>query len=109
MIIWRGWGILVLLITGLCCVPGGLVTEAVLGADLALFGVSGGLVVAGVAVFFIGQRLNAPRQGFHPQTGQPVLYRNQHTFFFVPMQYFAFVLLAVSVVLLISTLLGLVV
>lgn len=45
-----------------------------------------------MGVYFAGRKLNAPRQGFHPATGQPVEYRNAHTFFFVPMQYWAFVL-----------------
>ncbi|MDA8370184.1 MAG: hypothetical protein M0026_09980 [Nocardiopsaceae bacterium] len=106
MIIWRGWGILVLLIALAAAAPGGLAVEAVLGPELAEFGVAGGLAVAAIAVFFIGQKFNAPRQGYHQSTGQPVMYRNGHTLFFIPMQYWAFILLAISVVVIVMTLAG---
>ncbi|QBI52660.1 hypothetical protein [Streptomonospora litoralis] len=102
MIIWRGWGILALLITVLFCLPAGLGIEALLGSEFVPFGIAAALVLAGVSVFLLGQRLNAPRPGYHPQTGQPVLYRNQHTLFFVPMQYVGFVLLGASVLLLVA-------
>ncbi|PSK92265.1 hypothetical protein CLV63_11822 [Murinocardiopsis flavida] len=106
MIIWRGWGILVVLIAGLFAVPSGLTAESFLGPELAPLGVALGLAAAGIAVFFVGQRLNAPRPGFHPGTGQPVMYRNAHTLFFVPMQFWGFILLGVSVLVGVMTLIG---
>lgn len=106
MIIWRGWGILVLLIAGALAVPGGLSAEALLGPEMGGIGAACGLALAGIAVFFVGQRLNAPRPGYHPGTGQPVMYRNAHTLFFVPMQFWGFILLAGSVVTGVMTLIG---
>ncbi len=103
MIIWKGWGILVLLIGALFAVPLGFGATSLLGPESAGFGVGLGLALASVAVFFVGQKLNAPVQGFHPGTGQPVLYRNAHTFFFVPMQYWAFILPVIAVAAIVSS------
>ncbi|RCV49127.1 hypothetical protein [Marinitenerispora sediminis] len=106
MIIWRGWGILVLLISAVLGGPGTFAAEVLLGPDLMNFGTAGGLALAGIAVFFIGQRLNRPRPGYHPATGQPVMFGNSHTFFFVPMQYWGFILLGISLVTTVVTLVG---
>ncbi|GAA4893818.1 hypothetical protein [Streptomonospora salina] len=106
MIIWRGWGILTVLIAAACCIPAGLIVESALGSELAPFGVAFGLVASGIAVFFLGQRLNTPRPGFHPQTGERVVFRNRHTLFFVPMQYCGFVLLGAAVLVTVMSLLS---
>ncbi|SIO84667.1 hypothetical protein [Nocardiopsis sp. JB363] len=93
MIIWRGWGILVPLIAAVLAVPcAAIVAEATGQQHLGGIGAGVGFLLAAVAVFFAGRKLNTPKRGFHPATGQPVEYRNSHTFFFVPMQYWAFVL-----------------
>ncbi|PWV45712.1 MULTISPECIES: hypothetical protein [Nocardiopsis] len=97
MIIWRGWGILVLLIAAAIAVPCGIVAGHLMGSQASGLGGAVGCVLAAVAVYFVGQRLNAPKQAFDPATGQPVRHRNAHTLFFVPMQYWAFILPVVAV------------
>ncbi|MCY9786257.1 hypothetical protein KIK06_20390 [Nocardiopsis sp. EMB25] len=92
MLIWRGRGILVLLIAAPLGGLGAFTAMTLIGEGADPMGAGIGLLPAAVAVFFLGRKLNAPRQGFHPATGQPVLHRNAHTFFFVPMQYWAFIL-----------------
>jgi hypothetical protein len=51
-----------------------------------------------VAIRFAGKRLNRPVRGFHPQTGQPVVFINRHPFFGVPMQYWGPVLAVATVI-----------
>ncbi|MEU3015776.1 MULTISPECIES: hypothetical protein [unclassified Nocardiopsis] len=92
MIIWRGWGILVILIAAVFTVPLGFLAAETVGSESAGLGAGAGLLLGAVGVYFAGAKLNAPKQGFHPGTGQPVEYRNAHTFFFVPMQYWGFIL-----------------
>ncbi|MEY9213317.1 hypothetical protein NI17_001370 [Thermobifida halotolerans] len=99
MIIWRGWGILVVLMAAIPAVLGAVSVQALLGEAMAPLGAGIGLVVGGVASFLVGQRLNAPVQGYHPATGQPVLYKNRHTLFFIPMQYCGVLLLVLGAVL----------
>jgi hypothetical protein len=61
MIIWRGWGVLALLIAGL---GGGAGTAlaGTLGVDTSEpnAGTAFGLLLAAVAIWFVGARLNAP-------------------------------------------------
>ena len=106
MIVWRGWGVLALLIGGL---GGGLGTGlgvALGGArDRANYGTVTGLLLAAVAIWFVGSALNKPKPGYHPATGQPVLFRNQHSLFFVPMQFWGPIACVVGLGLLVSVLL----
>ena len=91
ILVWRGWGILCLLIPGALIVA----TEAVAGERLfqqytTLFWAAVLLVSAGV-LWFLGQCLNrAPgRVLVAPQTGERVVLRKTHSFFFVRMEYWA--------------------
>ncbi|MFC4058133.1 hypothetical protein ACFOWE_07490 [Planomonospora corallina] len=92
MIVWRGWGILVVLVAG-ALAGGGTFLGTVLGADpqKANLGTVLGLLLAGVAVWFLGVRMNVP------PADRPGAPRNQHTLFFVPMQFWG-PLLAVGAV-----------
>ncbi|SDN11927.1 hypothetical protein [Allokutzneria albata] len=89
MIVWTGWGILTILIAAIGGAGGSGIGVALGGpSDSANLGTVIGLLLAGVAIWFVGERLNRPVQGFDQATGQPVLYRNRHRLFWVPMQYF---------------------
>lgn len=90
MIVWRGWGIVALLIAG-AGGGGGTALGVALGGrtDTANLGTALGLALAAVALWFVGSRMNAPKQGFDPNSGEPVVYRNQHTLMFIPIQWLA--------------------
>jgi len=90
MIIWRGWGILALLIAGIGG-GGGTAIAAALGADTSEpnVGTAFGLLLAAAAIWVVGSRLNAARPGFDTATGERVLYRNAHTLMFIPVQWLA--------------------
>jgi hypothetical protein len=96
MIVWTGWGILAVPLFALGALGGtsiGLVLgfgtgDMRTGAETNI-GTAVGLGLASVAVWFLGQRLNAPRQAFDQRTGQPVQVANQHRLFLVPVQYLA--------------------
>lgn len=76
MLFWTGWGILAL--------P----------------------IAAGAAIWLLGQRLNTPQPGFHPQTGQPVLFVNRHRLWFLPLQWWGPVAAVVGVVVGVQSLLS---
>lgn len=89
--VWTGWGIL----ASILCAVGALGVGSLgqlLGAPQV--GVFIGVLLAGAVVWLIGSRLNRPEPGYHPKTGQSVIYKNRHTLFFVPTQYYAFLGLA---------------
>ena len=95
MIIWSGWGFLVIVIAGVVGGPVALAISALLGAA----GVTGqpgigpmlGLFAAAAVTWWAGQRLNGGpgRTLVDSQTGQAVVLRRRHTLFFIPMQWWA--------------------
>ncbi len=88
MIIWSGWGILAVLLGVLGALGGSALGLAVTGTGTGQnLGGALGLGSAGVAIWYLGQRLNQPWSGFDERTGQPVQIANRHRLFFVPMQY----------------------
>lgn len=106
MIIWKGWGILVVAIAvplaAVSALIAGSIGEAVLGPQdvdiIEPLGAAVGLAIAAIAVFILGRWMNAPVPGYDPQTGQPVYFKNRHTLFFIPMQWWSFVLLAIALI-----------
>jgi hypothetical protein len=102
MIIWRGWGFLVAVFAFGASLAMELITESMTGDDdfyqkeawpLAL-----ALVVAGVVTWFVGKKLNArgARTVIDKATGRELTIDGSHTFFFVPMHYWAVVLIALA-------------
>jgi hypothetical protein len=100
MIIWRGWGFLVAVFTFGTSLAMELATESMTGDfyqreawPLAL-----ALVVAGVVTWWVGKQLNARggRAVVDEATGQKLTIGGSHTFFFVPMHYWAVVLIALA-------------
>jgi hypothetical protein len=102
MIIWRGWGFLVAVFAFGASLVTELVTESMTGDDhfyqreawpLAL-----ACVVAGIVTWFVGKKLQArgARVVIDKATGQELTIGDSHTFFFVPMHYWAVVLIALA-------------
>ena len=100
MLIWTGWGILLVPIGAAAAFLGvGFAQLINLSSDA---GVLIGLPLACVAVWFIGISINRPVDGYHPRTGERVIYKNQHTLFWVPMQYYAFIGAAFGIISLVA-------
>ncbi|WP_199434142.1 hypothetical protein [Qaidamihabitans albus] len=98
MIFWSGWGFLALVFAMLGAMVGTLTGLAVgVVAEPTNFGTALGLAAAAVGTWLVGRRLNRPTPGFSERTGERIMIRNRHTFFFVPMQYWAPVVGGVAV------------
>jgi hypothetical protein len=102
MIIWRGWGFLVAVFACGASVAMELITETMTGDDafyqreawpLAL-----ALVGAGIVTWFVGTQLHARggRAVIDKATGRELTIGGSHTFFFVPMHYWAVLLIALA-------------
>jgi hypothetical protein len=106
MIIWKGWGILVIVITA-----------AVMIMFQAMVGIAFGnpqfyrthdwpkavaLLLAAVAVYFAGSFFNGKpgRVMVDKATGQEITCRRVHSLFFIPMEYWGFILAAIGIILL---------
>ena len=91
MIIWRGWGILVVLIAAVGYVVGGYIGYKIIGQkDGVVFGIAAGFAMAAVANWFAGRSLNRPLQA------HDVDVLKRHSFFFIPMEWWSVPMLLFS-------------
>jgi hypothetical protein len=94
MIIWRGWGIVPVLLAIVFIVVNEVIASALgthnvwVAAVLAL--------AAGVATWLLGRRLNRPLQ----QAG--VKFWRRHSFFWIPMEWWALPYVAAAIIILLA-------
>lgn len=95
LLIWSGWGILVVpVIVGTAVVIGalgGFALRALGHPELTFVAVSLGLFAAAAANWLVGRRLNGtpPRELIDPATNQRVLLRRLHKLFWIRMEYWS--------------------
>jgi len=96
MVFWKGWGILGLLIPMLVST---VIYSMGLSDSLTSWINCVCLLLSGAAVWFIGKRLNNRKDEVYSnvKTGALIKLGNQHTLFFIPLQYWAFVCLIYGV------------
>ncbi|MGC1310310.1 MAG: hypothetical protein WA885_24030 [Phormidesmis sp.] len=107
-IIWRGWGILAIVIPAIAVVLVEMLADAVLGEGAYqqnnewLFAL--GLLIASPIVWLVGRRLNQtqPRQLVDPTTGETVILQKRHSMFFIKFEYWAFVFVAIAAALVVN-------
>jgi len=99
MIVWRGWGILVIVIAAL---SQGLVQ--LIGQSLDLqenILVLIGFLLAAPIIWWLGKRFNQPKEQVYivnKETGVAVEYTPQHSLFWIKMEYWAIILPAIGVI-----------
>jgi hypothetical protein len=92
MIIWKGWGILSLLLAVVGVLGGVALGGGVFGSrEAGRYAVVAGLVVAAAVNWFIGRSLNQPRG----DANAGVL--NRHSLFFIPMEWWSAIMLVCAV------------
>ncbi|WBV42209.1 hypothetical protein [Pseudoroseomonas cervicalis] len=105
MLIWRGWGILVVPIVLLAGIAAIAVQDLVLPrSQLATLAcMAGGLALAAWLVWWSGRKLNgAPvRNLVDVQTGERIRLRPRHDLFFIRMEYWAVPLLLMAALILV--------
>jgi hypothetical protein len=109
VIIWRGWGIVVIGLALLAALAAGAVAEMVKADDygtgllLGLF-----LIPIGVLTWFVGKRMNRDtvRNLVDPKTGEAVTVRNDHSLFFLRVEWWGPILAVAGLVVVISGLLS---
>ena len=103
MIVWRGWGILVLVISFACALSGELIAKSFGGDDYwdtHRYPLSAALLVASgliwVADFYLYR--NPGRMLRDEQTGERVLFKRTHDLFYIRMKWWSLVCVAGAVV-----------
>lgn len=105
MIIWKGYGFLVLVIAVAISAIVSVIFGK-MGSTENMGAAIGALIAAGV-IWFMGNKLNSPaksRTMVDKQTGQEVVFAPSHSLFFIKMQYWAFIVGAIGVLMLVSAL-----
>jgi hypothetical protein len=104
MIIWRGWGVLSIVILIGAAVAIEFISEAIAGNDqfynnnsmmmpLAFF-------IGGILNYIISQKFfrSTDKVVIDKETGEETTLRKSHTLFFIPMVYWSFIFIALGVV-----------
>jgi len=107
-IIWRGYGFLVPVIAFAAIALCSLLFNTVL-KTIPLVGMSIGAFAAAAAIWFIGLKFNDPAKNrimVDKATGQEFTISQNHSLFFIKMQYWAIPLALLGVILLVTLLSG---
>ena len=105
MIIWKGYGFLVLVIAIAIGAIVSLLFANIGSTEDIRAGV--GALISGGVIWVVGSRLNASskkRVFIDKQTGREVLVKPDHSLFFLKMQYWAFIVAGIGVIILIDIL-----
>lgn len=94
MIVWRGWGVLALVIAAAPLLLVGLMVDTIAGAGSfeRIYGWAAPpiMLLAAGAIWVVGRRLNGGRRVLtHERTGERVELRPDHSLFFLKMEYWA--------------------
>jgi len=104
IIIWRGYGFLVPFIAAAIIVPFSVVIWQVFPASIFL-GPCIGSFAAAAAIWFLGKKFNSSSKNrimIDKASGQEFLFKPNHSLFFIKMQYWAYVVGAAGVFLLLG-------
>jgi hypothetical protein len=101
LLIWKGWGIVVagiaLLAATLAIVIAEWMGASTQGSDVMM---AGSLIPAGIATWYVGKRMNRDmdRKLVDPATSQEVVVRNDHSLFFVRVEWWGPILVVLGVI-----------
>ena len=93
MLIWRGWGFLALIIPVVLGILSEQACEMWLGDGASGWSSQPGIGAGLLIVWFLGRHLNTKPDKIliDPETGEQVALRKDHSLFWIPMQYWAFI------------------
>jgi hypothetical protein len=114
-IVWRGWGILVIPIAFACFIVGTMIGTGLQGTGLMpnwaqAAGTLIGTAVSAGGIWIIAQMITnsrPPRRFIDQQTGQEIVVRSDAgSLFFIPTRFWAFIVLALGLLMSVSLALG---
>jgi len=108
ILIWRGFGPIVLVIGAVAIFLAVIVGEALnigIAGESVLSGLA--MIPAGYAIWRLGKRWNGPgRELVDPATGERVVLKQGHSLFFVPIEWWGQIFIVLGILFAIATLFG---
>ncbi|HFB66448.1 MAG TPA: hypothetical protein ENJ60_13000 [Aeromonadales bacterium] len=104
MLVWKGMGILVFIITIVIAIIMQLVVDQLFGVGTyktATWPIPVAIAISGIIVGWLGYILNNKpgRILVDPETNESIEFKKEHSLFWIPMQFWGIILLVASVVL----------
>ena len=101
MVVWKGWGLAIVGFIFLFVLPIELLVEYYLGAGqykALAWPIPLAILLGAIPTTFVGMKLNnkPARILMDPETGEEVELKPEHSLFWVPMQYWGVILVALS-------------
>jgi hypothetical protein len=102
MIVWKGWGLMALLIPLLCTIFVGTAVDSIYGVDFyknSDWAMPLILGLSSIIVFYLGYKLNNKpgRIVIDIETNKTIELKNTHSMFWIPLQYWAVIISAFSI------------
>jgi hypothetical protein len=102
MIIWKGFGILAIIIPVFISWIISLLVDIVLGEGYShshIYIISVSILISAVVVWYVGKKLNTQPGEIliNPEDGETVEIKKCHTFFWIPLQWTAFIIGAMGI------------
>ncbi len=103
MVIWKGYGFLTLVIA----IAIGAIVSLIFGkiGSTEDLGAAVGALISAVIIWFVGNKLNSPEKKrimVDKKTGEEVIIEPEHSMFFIKMQYWAFIVGGLGLIMLID-------
>lgn len=94
MIIWKGWGILAVIIVIVCFLATELICNTLFGSGYyksSSWVMPFALIIASGLIFFVGTKLNNKpgRVVIDKETNQEYILKSTHSLFWIPLQYWS--------------------
>jgi len=102
MIVWKGWGLLALIIPLFFSLLAGSVFDAIYGESFyknSEWAMPMILSLSSVLLYFMGIKLNNKpgRILIDPENNEQIELKTRHTMFWIPIQYWAFIVVGISI------------
>lgn len=103
MVIWSGFGFLVLIIAAIVFIATQYIIDATMGPgsyQSVIWSIPLAGIIAGAAIYAIGNMFNSKpgKVLIDPETNQPVELKRNHTLFWIPMQFWGLIVAIGSIV-----------
>ena len=104
MIFWKGYGVLALVIAVVIGAIMSLLVKWIFGVNED-YGACAGTFISAIVIWIVGRKLNDPAKNrvmIDKATGREILFKPDHSLFFIKMQYWAFIVAGIGVIMLIQ-------